>query len=233
MFDLVIDAYYKKEKNLFFIQLGACDGIFCDPVRKYILKYRLSGILVEPVKYLFDRLVKNYEGHDNLIFENVAISKRDEVKKFYYISQEVSDMQGMNIGLGPLLGSFIPHSLKDGWTQVNVNCIALKTLLAKHNVRKIDLLQIDAEGYDYEIIKQVDFNAVKPKIIHYEHINLKSDEQEECIMLLARNGYIVIEGQWDTLAFLKPGRLNTRIYMRVFCNMALQILTKVWHKLSG
>ena len=56
---------------------------------------------------------------------------------------------------------------------------------------------------------------------------------QECLALLARNGYILIEGKCDTLAFLKPGRLNAQIYIRIFRNMLLQILTKVWHRLKA
>jgi hypothetical protein len=50
-----------------------------------------------------------------------------------------------------------------------VQCISLNSLLKEHQVTKVDLLQIDTEGYDLEIILNLDFKVIKPKIIHFEH----------------------------------------------------------------
>ena len=38
-----------------------------------------------------------------------------------------------------------------------------------YKIKKIDLLQIDTEGYDAEIILNIDFDLMKPKIIRFEH----------------------------------------------------------------
>ena len=50
-----------------------------------------------------------------------------------------------------------------------VQCIAFDTLLYRHEVRQIDLLQVDVEGYDFEIIKLVNFHRIRPNLIRYEH----------------------------------------------------------------
>ena len=55
-----------NHKDFFFIQVGANDGITGDDLRKYILKYQWHGILVEPVPYVFDRLIKNYKEVEHL-----------------------------------------------------------------------------------------------------------------------------------------------------------------------
>ncbi len=42
----------------------------------------------------------------------------------------------------------------------------------KYKIKRIDLLQIDTERYDYDIIKQIDFSLIKPRMICYETHNL-------------------------------------------------------------
>ena len=45
------------------------------------------------------------------------------------------------------------------------------------NYNSIDLLQIDTEGFDYEVLKMFDFNTYRPVIIQYEHFHLSMEEQ--------------------------------------------------------
>jgi len=55
-----------------------------------------------------------------------------------------------------------------------VQCETLSALLNKHNLSSPDLLVIDAEGYDFEILKTIDFAHTKPKYINYEHALLSN-----------------------------------------------------------
>ena len=73
-------------------------------------------------------------------------------------------------------------------------------LLGQQDVHSIDVLQIDAEGYDYEIIKQVDFDLVQPNIIRFEHMHLSDEDLNECINKLAPLGYRFINEGLDTIA---------------------------------
>jgi hypothetical protein len=75
-------------------------------------------------------------------------------------------------------------------------------LLAETGLRHVDLLQIDVEGWDYEILKMVDFTRMKPAIINYEHAHLNPDDWDAAVGLLVRNGYRVGIGQYDTVAYL-------------------------------
>ena len=49
-----------KKDDFFFIQVGANDGLMCDPIRQFIVKHSWGGILVEPVPDYFELLKKNY-----------------------------------------------------------------------------------------------------------------------------------------------------------------------------
>ena len=53
--------------------------------------------------------------------------------------------------------------------EVQVNCVDVNYITEKLNLDFIDVLIIDTEGYDYEILKNFNFNRIKPVIIHFEH----------------------------------------------------------------
>ena len=51
----------------------------------------------------------------------------------------------------------LPQNKKEWIATEDVKCVSLDSLLVKYNINNIDLLIIDAEGYDYEIIKAIPF----------------------------------------------------------------------------
>ena len=58
-----------KINNLFFLQIGANDGVSDDPINALVRKYNWSGILVEPGSEAFIDLQNNYKDYkDKLIF---------------------------------------------------------------------------------------------------------------------------------------------------------------------
>lgn len=207
--DKIIRNYNKTNKNFFFVQIGANDGLKADPMYLYVKKYNWKGILVEPVKYIFERLKENYNGTKNVYFENVAIADKDGYKNFYRLKH----IKGKDVPLWyDEIGSFLKENVvkhKDKFPDLEnylitekIRCLTLDSLFKKYNLKKIDFLQIDAEGYDYHIVKQIPFNKLKPKMIRYEDRHLSAEQQEYCKNLLIKNGYEIVKITGDTLAYL-------------------------------
>jgi len=196
-----------KTRDFFFIQLGAYASGNDDPIKECILKYKWSGILVEPVRYLFDRLIDSYKQADGLSFENIAISHEAGPRDFYRLKENQDNLPPWSEELGSFFKDIVLKHRKyipdiDKYLICEkVNCITLRDLLGKHDVKKIDLLQIDTEGYDYEIIKMIDFAFLKPGIIWYEHKHLKENDIKECETLLKNSGYHMLKDQKDTFAY--------------------------------
>src|SRR6266481_6003650 len=71
-FDLefVIAHLMLQKKDLFFIQIGANDGVSNDPLYKFVIEYGWAGILVEPLPQVFEVLRRNYADKPNLKFLN-------------------------------------------------------------------------------------------------------------------------------------------------------------------
>jgi len=206
---------YAKENDFFFVQIGACDGIRCDDIYKYIRRYKWPGILVEPVPSLFEELKRNYRNHGGIVFENVAISDKNETRKFYRLKSKHGDLSDWYKALGSFskeqVKKLITSEAENYLTQEKVRCITLKNLLEKHRRTRVSFFQIDTEGFDYEIIKQIDFSAVKPKMIRYEHLHLNPDDKESCENLLKNHGYCVFKEGIDTFAFLYPQSVKTKL----------------------
>jgi hypothetical protein len=84
-----------------------------------------------------------------------------------------------------------------------VRCISFTSLLEEFQVRKIDLLHLDTEGYDFEIIKLIPFGVLKPNLIFYEHMHLGTKGNDDCVKLLTQNGYKIVKMKMDTLAYFE------------------------------
>lgn len=70
-------------------------------------------------------------------------------------------------------------------------------LLTSHGLTRLDLLQIDVEGFDAEVIRMIDFSRVRPGIIKYESWDRAADAELERMpaaqgYMLRRNGHDVI-----------------------------------------
>lgn len=73
-----LNEYSKRKNNkIQFVQIGANDGQWNDPIYKFIRRDKWTGLLIEPQKDIYNRLIQNYNGFKNLLFENVAIDHQE------------------------------------------------------------------------------------------------------------------------------------------------------------
>ena len=208
-FDVLNDYLNKKGSDVFFIQIGSNDGIVDDILYDRILKYNYKGILVEPVPYLFDKLVKNYNQKlNNLIFENVAIGNMNQKLPFYRL--DVKNQGGVTFWYEGL-GSFKKNVLLKHKNVIPefdkllvaelIDLITFQDLIQKHQITSINLLQIDTEGYEFEILSSIDFSTIKIDIILFEHKHLSTFELNSIRKKLKKNEFIVKRyNDFDSLA---------------------------------
>ena len=64
-------------------------------------------------------------------------------------------------------------------------------LLKKYKIDRINILQIDTEGYDYDIIFSINFKQIRPDIIIFEYLHLTYYQCFALINLLEENDYKV------------------------------------------
>jgi len=194
----------ERGDRFFFIQIGAHDGVTVDPIRRYVCEYHWRGLLVEPQPDVFDYLVQNYSREPQLQFVRAAIAPWDGTAELYTVpllSGPPTVVQAMASFEKGMLVKQLPSSKQI--VKVSVPTLTLKSLLGTYDVECVDLLQIDTEGYDYEIIKMIDFHRVRPAIIHYEHVHLSNYDRLSCERTLSDQGYRLHSHGLDTTAVLQ------------------------------
>jgi FkbM family methyltransferase len=197
-----------KQNVVFFIQVGSNDGVQGDPIHDLIIaRKNWRGIFIEPITFLYSRLRKNYGDSERFVFENVAIGTRSETKKFYFVSEHAKselDLPYWHDQLGSFDKNHITRMLGDQMSpyiiEADVECQPLQAIFDRNGVDAIDLLHIDTEGFDYQVLSQVDLKRYKPSAILFEHHLLTDDEFFKARKLLRRTGYRLFQYGNDTLA---------------------------------
>ena len=206
VFDLCVQFLMNvRRPSLRFIQIGANDGSFGDPVRRYIQNFPWTGILVEPQPDVFERLRANYaDAHDRLIFENAAIAEgMDHIDMYRPRPAGQDDVYAASVSsIDPEVTARQLGVKKSELERISVPCLTLNQLIERHPMPNIDLLQIDTEGYDFQVLKTLDLKVHTPLIIQFEHGHLRRREVDEVVQHLSANGYSVLYGgrQIDTIA---------------------------------
>ncbi|WP_007511888.1 FkbM family methyltransferase [Pseudofrankia saprophytica] len=188
------------------VQIGANDGEMGDPLHDVIVSYGWRGVLVEPLPHLFTALRNTYRDTPGIACEQTAVGTENGSMTMYTVPWKPGDPVWA-IGLSSFRRDVILESanlmpdIAERIEEVTVPVMRLDTLLAKHQINHIDLLQIDTEGYDYEILKQIDFSRTwAPRHLIYEACHL-GDSLEKARAILRDAGYQVFPAGYDDYAY--------------------------------
>ena len=244
-----LDRVVEYIENPTLVQIGAMDGQRYETINKYIKKWKINSLLVEPIPEMFKKLKENYAGHEKYVrFEQSAVTEKNGVVSMYRVDhQELYKKTGIEWGDGlsslykdrNFLGGCVGYRkqgddleraklVKKLTTSVEVNGITLDDLFLKHKIEKIDILQTDTEGHDWEIIQLFDFTKYRPYFIKVEIINLNGIEINSLKALLTTHGYVCqtkhvdliatrglkMEGSADFLELRKKQRRESINYQR-------------------
>lgn len=206
---------YKNRENFFVVQVGANDGNFADPLSQLIKTHRWNGILIEPQPDVFDKLKKEYKSEADLLqFENIAISSKPGTLPLYRLRRtDLNTSKNYQLSVSSVSATLTAKQLrvkKSDLEKIEVPSKTLTSVIEKYKVKRIALLQIDTEGHDFEVLRSLDFNRFRPKIIQFEHAHLSSKLCNQAIELLVENGYSIFWGgrQHDTVAVYGGKSLN-------------------------
>jgi FkbM family methyltransferase len=197
----------KNYNDILVVQIGAMDGISFDDTRGHLDLYNWKCLLVEPIPDLYNELKENFKDRSNYTFEQAAITDYDGSATMLTVPSNAIVEQNLHPGykgmsaLYPLKNGFGTTYKRDIDVKANfgkdveVPCMTLNTLFKKHNISSFDILICDAEGYDWEIFKQLDLQEYRPNFIRLEYVNLTEEEKALTKNKLETNGYIVQIGQ--------------------------------------
>jgi FkbM family methyltransferase len=194
-----------QSNNTKIIQIGANDGD--DLLKKFNndFKDKISYIGVEPQETPFEKLKKNYQGFKNFNLIQGCVGKKGKFK-FYYLNDNYKEYcKKNNLKFGDGTSSLIKENLSRRLIKNNLNpetyinkfdldVFPLEELLKNNNIelnnfKDIDLLQIDAEGYDDEVIYASNIDFFRPKYINFEYKNMTKEKLDSLIKFLNENSY--------------------------------------------
>ena len=190
--NLCLENIFKKNKIKSLMQIGANDGSRFDNINKFIKEFDVNGVLVEPVPYYFDQLKETYSNEKNLILENCAISEKSGEINIYFVKKEFLNNYDEHVrGINSLdRNHLIKHNIKSAHIyEQKVKSLCIKDLIKKNHIKYLDLLVIDAEGYDGNIV--IDFlkNIEFKPILIFEFIHIKHTIFSEVIKNLDEKKY--------------------------------------------
>jgi FkbM family methyltransferase len=193
VFDLAVKLRMAKGHGFRFVQVGANDGVSDDPLRPFILAYGWTGVLLEPQPGPYAKLVENCKSISGLELLNVALAEVDGTVTMYTADGD------------ECLGGIDDRSVKrrrgaKAVKKIEVPAITAKTLLERCDVTEVDLLQVDAEGFDCRAIKLLLTAGMKPAIIRFEHYNTSAAELADCMAMLSELEYRIARIGIDLLA---------------------------------
>lgn len=199
----ILENNFPQMKPFNFIQVGANDGISFDFLYGFIIQRSSEGIVIEPVKEYFEELKENYKEYPKIIKINKAVHYSQKSVVINRISPlAIKKYPDWVKGIASLDAE---HHKKTGIDsndiiEEEVQADTLMNIINSNSInKKLDYFQIDTEGFDFEVIKMIDFNTVRPSIIKYESVNLNNEDKKSLVFLLKKQKYFIFNEAGDTI----------------------------------
>ena len=177
----------------YFVEFGACDGLYLSNTFLLEAKYGWDGILCEPAQSYYEALVKNRICHK----EQLCVADQTG-KTMQFVEVDYNSDKGLSGLQDYVFQDHHSETRRNNSITYDVNTISLKDLLDKYSAPEIvDYLSIDTEGSEFSILEAYDFSR-HFKIITVEHNG--THNRDKIYSLLTSKGYdrILTEASaWD------------------------------------
>jgi FkbM family methyltransferase len=205
-FRFVLADLLARMERPFFVQVGGFDGVTCDPLNAAVKRCRLPGIVIEPQAKAFGLLQQTYAPYPDVTLVRAALSATDGEAVMHKIRDDVVAPEALR-GLASFDREVVLRhrkywpALESSLGTETVPAVTFATLFAKHAVRRVDILQIDTEGFDYQALKLFDVPKHLPSLIQFESKHLSRSDLDAALAILLNCGYRVTVGSVDTIAY--------------------------------
>lgn len=197
--DLVIQQMLRQfnVKQPTYLDIGAHD-----PIRNSntYLFYALGGhgVLVEPNPTYAEK-IRRARPRDVVLEVGVGVSGAAEAD--YYMMGGDGQLNTFSKAQADSLVRVHHHKIEG---VVKRKLVPVNQILEAHfKDAAPDVLSIDIEGLDYEILKTLDWNRWRPKVVCVETSHVETGQVErEVLDLLEKNGYVVRGGSFVNTIFL-------------------------------
>ena len=183
---------YLNFENGFFIEVGAHDGIFQSNTLNLEESLGWKGILIEPSLNAYLECIKN---RPKSICINLALTSFEQYKKKEFVfgdfnSSPMSSVAANRSGFSKFenLKNYLSGITKKKLRPVST--APLQLIIDKIGIDKVDFLSLDVEGFEYEVLKGVNFNKCRPK---YILIEIREIQKKNIFDLMLSLNYTFLE----------------------------------------
>ena len=183
------------------VVLGAHIGVH---IKDEISKIKDSSILlVEPVPHNISAIKENLKEFKNVHLEPVAVASVRETKDFFFVKATSINKLKKHWASG--IGSFNKNHLlnhrtkrflieEDDIDKIPIKTVKFEDLIEKYSITEIDKILIDIEGYEYEILRDMDLKKVRINSIlfeykHFDGYQKTGEKLEEILKKFEENNY--------------------------------------------
>jgi len=183
------------------VVLGAHIGIH---IKDEISKIKDSSILlVEPVPHNISAIKENLKEFKNIHLEPVAVASVRDTKDFFFVKATSINKLKKHWASG--IGSFNKNHLlnhrnkrflieEDDIDKIPIKTVKFEDLIEKYSITEIDKILIDVEGYEYEILRDIDLKKVRINSIlfeykHFDGYQKSGEKLEEILKKFEENNY--------------------------------------------
>ncbi len=171
--DIFIRRFFKDFKKGFYVDIG-CYHPIKGSLTYHLYKNGWHGLNVDLSQISIDLF--NLSRPDDINIRG-AISNING-RTYYYENGPINQQNSLN---------------NKNENKIEIECFKLNTLLEKNNIEKIDYLNIDVEGHDFNVISEFSFSKYQPKLISIEDnfYDLKDSINSNINEILVKNGYFL------------------------------------------
>ncbi|QRM87794.1 FkbM family methyltransferase [Lacinutrix sp. WUR7] len=191
----ILEKNYPVGSAFCFLQVGANDGKSFDFLYDFVIQREVSGVVIEPIKAYYNELCENYKNQDKIVKVNKAVHKTAKVVTVFKV--EDSKLHGYpdwTKGIASFNKEHLTKFVFLNETHIieeQVAAASLMDIIGDSKIFSFNYLQIDTEGYDFEVLDMLDFKKHKPAIIKAEFVNLPEAQKQSMRTKLLNNGYYV------------------------------------------
>jgi FkbM family methyltransferase len=184
-------ALFRSRRTIRIVVVGANDGRINDPIYRTAmrLRQRVEIVLIEPQSAVIPHLQQNYEGHPGATILHAAVGPPGTLE-LHAVREEYWDKAVLPYGVGwpayraptgitssdraavaDWVQAYIPGVTAEEaiWTET-IACVDLEALLRANGIDwgRIDVLQVDTEGFDDVVLANSGLERLRPSVIHFE-----------------------------------------------------------------
>lgn len=181
-----------------FVNIGANDGVNSDPIWPFATGEGWRGVCVEPMPVVCEVLRKNYGPYPDVEVVHAAIA--DGQRTFWYVdgadfvTNQIGSLERDRVESSltwlPIWPDIEPHvptgreppvpidpDRRTGTlVSADVPCLTFAELADRCGLDRVDLVNIDAEGADFEVLSMIDLDRFRTSVVIVETVGTGDED---------------------------------------------------------